>query len=99
MISTSTTHKQTRFRDHRLLQILVAAYALVWVITAIQPLDRKDWLLENLLVLALVAILVARIARSLRISPLIIAFMTPRRGRITPSPTCSASDPEHVGFS
>lgn len=79
MISTSTTHKRTRFRDHRLLQILVAAYALVWVITAIQPLDRKDWLLENLLVVALVAILVGTYRRfplSDLSYLLITAFMT-----------------------
>src|SRR5690349_14594095 len=58
MISTSTTHKRARFRDHRLLQILVAWYAIVWVITAIAPLDRHDWFLENLLVFAAVAILI-----------------------------------------
>ena len=79
MISTSTTHKQARFRDHRLLQALVASYALVWVITAIQPLDRKDWLLENLLVVALVAILVGTY-RAFPLSDLsyllIAAFMT-----------------------
>jgi putative membrane protein len=79
MISTSTTHIRTRFRDHRLLQVLVAAYALVWLITAIQPLDRKDWFLENLLVVVLVAILVGTY-RAFPLSDLsyllIIAFMT-----------------------
>jgi putative membrane protein len=79
MISTSTTHKRTRFRDHRLLQVVVGSYALVWVITAIQPLDRKDWLLENLLVVALVAILVGTY-RAFPLSDLsyllITAFMT-----------------------
>ena len=79
MISTSTTHIRTRFRDHRLLQILVGTYASVWVITAIQPLDRKDWLLENLLVVALVAILVGTY-RAFPLSDLsyllIAAFMT-----------------------
>jgi len=58
MISTSTTRKQTRFRDHRLLQGLVLAYSLVWLWAAIAPLDRKDWFLENLLVVAMVAILI-----------------------------------------
>src|SRR5688572_26150857 len=79
MISTSTTHKRTRFRDHRLLQILVAAYAVVWIVTAIAPLDRKDWFLENLLVVALVAILVGTY-RAFPLSDLsyllITAFMT-----------------------
>lgn len=79
MISTSTTHKRTRFRDHRLLQTLVAWYAVVWIVTAIAPLDRKDWFLENLLVVALVAILVGTY-RAFPLSDLsyllITAFMT-----------------------
>jgi len=58
MLSTSTTHIRTRFRDHRLLQVLAGAYALVWVITAIAPLDRHDWWLENLLVFAVMAVLI-----------------------------------------
>jgi putative membrane protein len=79
MISTSTTHKRNRFRDHRLLQLLVAAYAVVWIVTAIAPLDRKDWLLENLLVVALVAIMVGTY-RAFPLSDLsyllVTAFMT-----------------------
>ena len=59
MISTSTTHIRVRFRDHRLLQALVAWYALVWIVTAIGPLDRHDWFLENLLVFGVVLVLVA----------------------------------------
>jgi putative membrane protein len=58
MLSTSTTHIRTRFRDHQLLQVLAGAYALVWVITAISPLDRPDWWLENLLVFAVMAVLI-----------------------------------------
>ena len=58
MISTSTTHIRSRFRDHRLLQALVVWYAAVWVATSIAPLDRHDWFLENLLVLAVVALLI-----------------------------------------
>lgn len=34
------------------LAILVAVYAVLWVWLAIDPLDRKDWALENVLVLA-----------------------------------------------
>jgi putative membrane protein len=30
--------------------VLLAAYAVVWVFTAIAPFNRQDWLLENLLV-------------------------------------------------
>ncbi len=58
MISTSTSHIRARFRDHRLLQVLLGTYALVWVITAVAPLDRHDWFLENLLVFAVMALLV-----------------------------------------
>ena len=58
MISTSTTHIRVRFRNHRLLQALVAWYTFVWIVTAIAPLDRHDWFLENLLVVAVVIVLV-----------------------------------------
>src|SRR5712691_4291633 len=58
MLSTSTTHIRTRFREHRLLQVLVGTYALVWLITGIAPLDRHDWWLENLLVFAVMAVLI-----------------------------------------
>jgi putative membrane protein len=79
MISTSTTHKKVGFTKNRLLQILAASYAVVWVATAIGPLDRKDWFLENLLVVALVAILVTTY-RAFPLSDLsyllIAAFMT-----------------------
>jgi putative membrane protein len=33
-------------------------YGAVWIVTAIRPLDRHDWFLENLLVFAVVAILI-----------------------------------------
>jgi len=79
MISTSTTHIRTRFRDHRLLQALVGTYALVWIVTAIRPLDRHDWFLENLLVVALLAVLIGTY-RAFPLSDLsyllITAFMT-----------------------
>ena len=58
MISTATTHIRARFRGHRLLQALVAWYVAVWVVTAVRPLDRSDWVLENLLVAAMVVVLV-----------------------------------------
>lgn len=38
----------------RLPQVLFAAYVVVWVLTAIKPFNRQDWLLENLLVFAAV---------------------------------------------
>ena len=79
MICTSTTHKTVGFSKNRFLQVLVAWYAVVWIVTAIAPLDRKDWFLENLLVVALVAILVGTY-RAFPLSDLsyllITAFMT-----------------------
>lgn len=39
-----------RFADNRVLQALVAWLIGLWLLTAIAPLNRFDWLLENLLV-------------------------------------------------
>ena len=58
MISTSTSRIRHGFAANRLLQALVAWYGLVWIVTAIRPLDRHDWVLENLLVAAMIAVLV-----------------------------------------
>jgi putative membrane protein len=49
----------SRFGENRFLRALAAAYLGVWLATAIAPLDRGDWLLENLLVFAAAAVLVA----------------------------------------
>jgi len=38
------------FRDNRPLQGMLVWLILLWVITAIDPFNRRDWLLENLLV-------------------------------------------------
>jgi len=79
MISTSTTRKTVGFSRNRLQQGLAAWYAVVWAWAAIAPLDRKDWLLENLLVFAMVAILIGTY-RAFPLSDLsyllITAFMT-----------------------
>lgn len=47
------------FRDNRFLQALLLWLGLLWLITAIEPFDRRDWLLENLLVFVYGALLVA----------------------------------------
>lgn len=79
MVTTSTMRIRANFRQNRLLQGLAAWYAAFWIVTALQPLDRHDWVLENLLAVALVALLLA----TYRIFPLsdlayvlITAFMT-----------------------
>src|SRR3982751_6912055 len=43
----------------RYLLILIGLYAAWWVVLAIKPLDRSDWLMENLLVFAGLAVLVS----------------------------------------
>jgi len=40
------------------LLVLVAAFSAWWVLMAINPLDRSDWLLENVLVVLAIALLV-----------------------------------------
>lgn len=47
------------FRQNVLLQRLVALYAVVWLVTAIRPFNRQDWILENLPVFVAVPALVA----------------------------------------
>jgi putative membrane protein len=57
----SATHAPfgTPFSRNRFLQIISAFYAVAWGVAAISPLDRPTWLLENLLVFGVVALLVA----------------------------------------
>ncbi len=42
----------------RLLLGLLLSYGLFWIWLAIEPINRRDWLLENLLVLTLIPLLV-----------------------------------------
>lgn len=51
------------FRSNRPLQALILWLAVLWVITAIDPFNRRDWLLENLLVFIYGALLVATYRR------------------------------------
>lgn len=48
----------TPFRKNNLLHWLIAGYAAIWTWLAVAPLDRHDWLLENLLALLLALVLV-----------------------------------------
>ena len=45
------------FRRNHVLHAMIAWLLLFWLITAIAPINRQDWLLENLLVFAYVALL------------------------------------------
>ena len=42
----------------RFVPILAGCYAFLWILLAIHPVDRGDWILENLLVFAAIAVLV-----------------------------------------
>jgi putative membrane protein len=51
------------FRNNRFLQGLAIGYAIVWLVTAVAPSSRQDWLLENLLVFVTVFVLVVTYRR------------------------------------
>jgi putative membrane protein len=57
MFTTSTMRMRANFRENRLLQVLGGVYAIVWIITAINPLHPDDWLLENVLVFTFIPLL------------------------------------------
>jgi len=52
-----------RFSDNLVLQLLVAWLIGLWLLTAIDPFNRFDWLLENLLVFIYGALLVVTYRR------------------------------------
>ena len=47
------------FRNNRALQMMLIWLIALWVSTAIDPFNRRDWLLENVLVFAYAFLLVA----------------------------------------
>ena len=53
----------TRFHDNRFLQLLLVWLVGLWIVTAIEPFNRRDWLLENLLVFIYGALLIATYRR------------------------------------
>ncbi|MEX2191142.1 MAG: DUF2238 domain-containing protein [Bacteroidota bacterium] len=52
------------FRENLLLKILAGAYAIVWIITAINPVYPSDWMLENILVVIFIVGLVLTYAET-----------------------------------
>jgi putative membrane protein len=52
-----TVEAQRSFAQRRLLHILALAYVAAWAIAAIRPVDRSDWLIENLLVFVALPVL------------------------------------------
>jgi putative membrane protein len=58
MASATTGQTRGRPTDRPLLTALLLAFGLFWVALAVDPVDRQDWLLENLLTIAFVAVLI-----------------------------------------
>lgn len=52
-------------KQKQLLILLTAILVIEWVWAAIDPFDRKDWILENILVILFVPVLWSRYSRSL----------------------------------
>lgn len=63
MFTTARDPISANFSRNRLLQGLAAAYGLWWLLLAVAPYDRFDWLLENLLVFVFVGLLAATYRR------------------------------------
>jgi putative membrane protein len=55
--------RKTPSTNPRLLLGLLLSYGLLWIVLAIDPVDRKDWLLENLLAVTGVGVLVVTYRR------------------------------------
>ncbi len=69
----------TPFARNRFLWGLCAAYGVFWTLAAVSPVDRQTWLLENLLVFAVIGALVLthrRFVFSNLAYALIFAFLT-----------------------
>ena len=50
-------------RQNRLFQVLLGGYLILWIVLAILPVDRQDWLLENILAMVLVTLLIGTYRR------------------------------------
>ena len=56
-MTTATSELKPGFNNKRFQQTLLVVYAVIWIYLAIDPLYRPEWLLENLLVFALLPLL------------------------------------------
>lgn len=64
MLSTASTAPiEPRAGPPRLLQWLLASYLIVWSVLAVAPVDRQDWLLENILAVTAVSVLIVTYRR------------------------------------
>lgn len=75
MFTTATSRITSDVRQRRFLVVLIVCYAAVWVFTAINPVYRTDWLLENILVALFLPVIVATY-RVFPLSDLSYLFLT-----------------------
>src|SRR5262245_4975689 len=62
-MTTATAPIRVDIRQNRLQQSLGLGYLLFWILTGIAPVDRRDWLLENFLVVVFTGLLVTTYRR------------------------------------
>lgn len=58
MLTTATSRLRANFGENTLLKSLIGLYAIVWLLTAINPSYPTDWMLENALVIIFLPILI-----------------------------------------
>lgn len=59
MTKTDSLARVRAFSQNSLLKGLLAVYLVMWVAMAVSPVDRLDWLLENMLVFAFSGLLIS----------------------------------------
>jgi putative membrane protein len=62
-ITTANSRISANFSGNRLLVFLAVGYGIFWAALAIEPVDRFDWFLENLLVVSTAVLLIATYRR------------------------------------
>jgi len=62
-MTTATAQIRADVRTNRLQQALAGSYLFIWVLTSISPVDRRDWLLENFVVVLFIGLLVSTYRR------------------------------------
>src|SRR4026208_387940 len=62
-MTTATTPIHADIWNNRLQQAWALWYAVFWLLTGIAPVDRRDWLLENFLVVVSAVVLIATYRR------------------------------------
>ncbi len=59
LTTATSVNNQKPFKARTLLHGLMAWYVVLWIWLAIEPIDRHDWFLENILAIGLVIVLIA----------------------------------------